>query len=148
MGEGEISQFLTALAVNGHVSASTQNQALCALLFLYRHGLDLNLGWLDDVVRAKWAATASGRADPARGQSTAGGSGGGQLAPGQPAARGWFTFAGVRVKEDDCSTHQLVVREGKGNKDRVTLSATRSPRACSKTVTTYERFRNCLGIER
>jgi hypothetical protein len=42
MGEGEISQFLTALAVDGQVSASTQNQALCALLFLYRHVLDLN----------------------------------------------------------------------------------------------------------
>jgi len=33
-------------------SASTQNQALCALLFLYRHVLDQNLGWLDDVVRS------------------------------------------------------------------------------------------------
>src|SRR5712692_9365459 len=53
MGEGEISQFLTALAVDGHVSASTQNQALCALLFLYRHVLDLNPGWIDNVVRAK-----------------------------------------------------------------------------------------------
>lgn len=44
MGEKEITQFLSALAVKGHVSASTQNQALCALLFLYRHVLDQNLG--------------------------------------------------------------------------------------------------------
>ena len=53
MGEQEVSHFLSALAVKGRVSASTQNQALCALLFLYRHVLDQNLGWLDDVVRAK-----------------------------------------------------------------------------------------------
>jgi len=53
MGEQEVSHFLSALAVKSRVSASTQNQALCALLFLYRHVLDQNLGWLDDVVRAK-----------------------------------------------------------------------------------------------
>jgi len=53
MGAPEITQFLSALAVKGHVSASTQNQALCALLFLYRHVLDLDPGWLEDVVRAR-----------------------------------------------------------------------------------------------
>src|SRR5713101_3680911 len=53
MGEAESAQFLSALAVERHGSASTQNQALCALLFLYRHVLDLTLGWLDNVVRAK-----------------------------------------------------------------------------------------------
>jgi hypothetical protein len=53
MGEDEITRFLSALAVHEQVSASTQNQALCALVFLYRHVLGLNLGWLDDVVRAK-----------------------------------------------------------------------------------------------
>ena len=53
MSEAEITQFLSALAVRGQVSASTQNQALCALVFLYRHVLDQNLGWLEDVVRAK-----------------------------------------------------------------------------------------------
>ena len=53
MGEAEITRFLSALAVHGQVSASTQNQALCALVFLYRHVLGQNLGWLDGVVRAK-----------------------------------------------------------------------------------------------
>ena len=53
MGEHEISQFLSALAVDRQVSASTQNQALNAVLFLYRHVLDLNPGWIDNVVRAK-----------------------------------------------------------------------------------------------
>jgi hypothetical protein len=53
MGADEITQFLPELAVHGQVSASTQNQALCALVFLYRRVLGLNLGWLEDVVRAK-----------------------------------------------------------------------------------------------
>ena len=53
MGEEEISSFLTHLAVDRKVSASTQNQALSALLFLYKQVLAINLDWLDNVVRAK-----------------------------------------------------------------------------------------------
>jgi integrase len=53
MGPPEITQFLTALAVDRHVSASTQNQALAALLFLYQHVLGCDPGWLVDIVRAK-----------------------------------------------------------------------------------------------
>ena len=53
MGEQEISLFLSYLAVERKVSASTQNQALSALLFLYKNILNLKLDWLDDVVRAK-----------------------------------------------------------------------------------------------
>ena len=53
MGETEIDQFLTDLAVNKRVSASTQNQALSALLFLYQHVLKKPLEWIDPAVRAK-----------------------------------------------------------------------------------------------
>lgn len=53
MGKAEVEDFLTHLAVDGHVSASTQNQAFSALLFLYRKVLERELGWLEDVVRAK-----------------------------------------------------------------------------------------------
>src|SRR5438093_1496252 len=53
MGEPEVSSFLSSLAQRGRVSPSTQNQALCALLFLYREVLNQNLAWLDDIVRAK-----------------------------------------------------------------------------------------------
>ena len=53
MGAAEVSAFLTHLAVDGHVAASTQNQALSALLFLYREVLEQDFGWLEDVVRAK-----------------------------------------------------------------------------------------------
>ena len=53
MAAPEVTAFLSSLAVDGHVAASTQNQALCALLFLYRHVLGTELPWLDDLVRAK-----------------------------------------------------------------------------------------------
>jgi site-specific recombinase XerD len=53
MGAAEITRFLSALAVQRNVAASTQNQALSALLFLYRHVLEQELPWLEDVVRAR-----------------------------------------------------------------------------------------------
>jgi len=53
MGKDEVGAFLTHLAVDGKVAASTQNQALAALLFLYRVVLEKEFGWLEDVVRAK-----------------------------------------------------------------------------------------------
>jgi integrase len=53
MGAPEVTRFLSSLAVEGRVAASTQNQALNALLFLYRHVLHQDLPWLDDIVRAK-----------------------------------------------------------------------------------------------
>lgn len=53
MGKLEVESFLTHLAVNRAVSPATQNQALQALLFLYRQVLEVELPWLQDVVRAK-----------------------------------------------------------------------------------------------
>ncbi|MEW6729508.1 MAG: phage integrase N-terminal SAM-like domain-containing protein [Pseudomonadota bacterium] len=53
MGAAEVEQFLSALAVKEHVPSSTQNQALAALLFLYREVLSVDLPWLDGMTRAK-----------------------------------------------------------------------------------------------
>jgi site-specific recombinase XerD len=53
MGEADIEAFLTHLAVNRRVAASTQNQALGAILFLQRHVLEKDLGWLDAVRATK-----------------------------------------------------------------------------------------------
>ncbi|MBV5336303.1 phage integrase N-terminal SAM-like domain-containing protein, partial [bacterium] len=53
MGEAEVEAFLSSLATQRGVSASTQNQALCGLLFLYKQVLGVQLGWLDGVTRAK-----------------------------------------------------------------------------------------------
>ncbi|WP_051184638.1 phage integrase N-terminal SAM-like domain-containing protein [Desulfatiglans anilini] len=53
MGEAQVSAFLSYLAVEKRVAASTQNQALCAILFLYRNVLKKNRGWIDGIERAK-----------------------------------------------------------------------------------------------
>ncbi len=53
MGTPEIERFLTHLAVNGNVAASTQNQAMSAILFLYKDVLGIELPWLKNVKRAK-----------------------------------------------------------------------------------------------
>jgi site-specific recombinase XerD len=53
IGGQEVQQFLSYLAVEGRVAASTQNQALSAILFLYQQVLKQDIGWLDGIVRAK-----------------------------------------------------------------------------------------------
>src|SRR5213079_2511868 len=53
MGEPEIAAFLSHLAVDGQVAASTQNQALSALLFFYQQVLHVKLPWLDEGLRVK-----------------------------------------------------------------------------------------------
>ncbi len=53
MGQAEVEAFLTDLATRGQVSAGTQNQALAALLFLYRKVLGMELPWMENLVRAK-----------------------------------------------------------------------------------------------
>ena len=53
MGKPEISAFLSSLATNRRVGASTQNQALAAPLFLYQRVLGRDLAWMDQIVRAK-----------------------------------------------------------------------------------------------
>src|SRR5438128_5310358 len=55
MGEREVSAFLSHLAVHRNISASTQNQALSAILFLYKHVLQQPLEWLDGITRAKFS---------------------------------------------------------------------------------------------
>ncbi|NIK63434.1 hypothetical protein FHR48_000946 [Xanthomonas arboricola] len=53
MGQADVEAFLTRLATDGRVSAGTQNQALAALLFLYREVLRIELPWMENLVRAK-----------------------------------------------------------------------------------------------
>ena len=53
LGAAEVTRYLSALATTGRVAASTQNQALSALLFLYREVLGVDLPWLHDIVRAR-----------------------------------------------------------------------------------------------
>jgi len=124
LGEAEVSAFLSHLAVELNVAAATQNQALSALLFLYKQVLGVELPWLDAMVRAK---------RPVRLPVV--------LSPGEVAAllaqlegvhglmAGILYGCGLRlmeclrlrVKDADFAYRQILVREGKGEKDRVTM---------------------------
>lgn len=121
LGGLEVEAFLTRLATEGHVAASTQNQALSALLFLYRDVLKLELQWMESVVRAKRPArvpTVLSRDEVTR-----------LLALLQ--GRVWLVVAllygtgmrlleclRLRVKDVDFERGEIVVRSGKGAKDR------------------------------
>jgi integron integrase len=124
MGEAEITRFLSALAVQGQVSASTQNQALCALVFLYRYVLGQNLGWLDEVVRAKRPQrlpVVLTRPEVKALLSTLDGVHWSMASLLYGAGLRLLECLRLRVKDIDFASHQILVREGKGNKDRRTM---------------------------
>jgi len=124
MGESEVNEFLTHLAVGEKVSASTQNQALAALLFLYRHVLGIDMGDLGTVVRARKShhvpivmTRAETRAVLA------------QMSGETKLMASLLYGSGLRLSECLCLRVQdldleggeIVVFNGKGNKDRVTV---------------------------
>jgi integrase len=124
MGEDEITRFLSALAVHEQVSASTQNQALCALLILYRHVLDPDVGWLQDVIRAKRPQRLPVVLTRPEVKALLGALEGvhwimASLLDG--AGLRLLECLRLRVKDTDFSSHQILVHEGKGNKDRRTM---------------------------
>lgn len=124
MGVAEVGAFLSHLAVERKVSASTQNQAKAAILYLYKQVLEIELPWLDEVVQAK---------RPQRLPVV--------LTPGEVREL-LFYMEGttgliaqvlygtgmrlmeclrLRVKDLEFARREIIVREGKGNKDRVTV---------------------------
>jgi len=124
MGKREVESFLTHLAVNRSVSPSTQNQALQALLFLYRQVLEIELPWLDDVVRAKpkrHIPVVLSRQEVHLLLS--------QIETGLHLPASLMYGAGLRVTEClrlrvgdlDFSRHTIRVHSGKGKKDRITV---------------------------
>lgn len=124
LGRAEVAAFLNHLATERNVSASTQNQALCALLFLYRAVLEVDLEWVDDWVRAK---------RPSRLPVI--------LTTGEVRAIlreldgvSWLVASllcgsgmrlgeclNLRTKDLEFVRGEIHVRAGKGNKDRITL---------------------------
>lgn len=124
MGEPEVAAFLTHLAVEGDVSASTQNQALSALLFLYGKVLGRELGRLDEIAparRPQRLPVVLTREETRRllrqmeGES--------RLVAGLLYGCGLRLLEALRlrVKDVDFGYHQIVVRDGKWQKDRVTV---------------------------
>ncbi|MFQ5668615.1 MAG: integron integrase, partial [Candidatus Binatia bacterium] len=124
MGKPEIERFLTALAVERHVAASTQNQALAALLFLYQSVLGCDPGWLDEIVRAKRPERLPVVLTHQEVQALL------ATLDGVPWLMAMLLYGSglrrmeclrLRVKDIDFTRHEIVVREGKGKKDRVTM---------------------------
>jgi site-specific recombinase XerD len=124
MGAREVEAFLTHLAVHGHVAASTQNQAWAALLFLYREVLKREFGWLKDVVRANKPKRLPEVFSPEEAK----------LMINELRSVRWMMamllYGGglrvmeclrLRVKGLSFDRLQLIVRDRKGEKDRVAL---------------------------
>jgi integron integrase len=124
MGEEEINAFLSHLATEAQVSASTQNQALSALLFLYRTVLGGDVGNLEGVVRARQRKRLPVVLTVAEVKAVLS-----QLEGVEQLVAQLLYGSGLRlmealrlrVKDVDCQTRQLTVRSGKGDKDRVTV---------------------------
>jgi integron integrase len=127
MGEKEIAQFLSSLASELHVSASTQNQALNAILFLYRDVLRKDIGYVDGVIRAKKPRRLPVVLTKEEVKGVLG------RLNGAPWLMSMLLYGAglrlmeccrLRIKDIDFSQNQILVRAGKGDKDRHTMLPT------------------------
>jgi integron integrase len=124
LGTEEIRAYLSHLAVRRQVSASTQNQAFAALLFLYRQVLGTDLGPLGDVVRAKRPRRLPVVLTPEEVEQMLGHLDGVTLLICRllyGSGMRVLECLGMRVKDLDFQRNEITVRDGKGRKDRVTL---------------------------
>lgn len=124
MGGMEVETFLTNLATKNRVSPSTQAQALAALLFLYRRVLEVELPWLENILRAK--RTQRLPVVLTKGEVVrvlAGMSGMARLLASLLYGTGMRLMEAVRlrVKDVDFERGEITIRDGKGAKDRVTM---------------------------
>lgn len=122
LGADAVEAFLSQLATQGQVAAATQNQALSALLFLYRVVLEVDLPWMEDVVRAKRPRrlpVVLSQQEVARLLAA--------LPDGLPELIGRLLYGTgmrlmealrLRIKDLDMERVEICVRSGKGNKDR------------------------------
>ena len=124
MGGPEVEDYLTTLAVKNQVSASTQNQALAAILFLYRDVLEVDLPWLTNVIRAKRPQ----RLPVVLSRDEV------QQVLARLSGTEWLIVAmlygsgmrlgeclQLRVKDLDLPRRELLIRNAKGQKDRITV---------------------------
>ena len=127
MGAPELTSYLSSLAVDGNVAASTQNQALSALLFLYREVLDQEVPWLDAVVRARRPVRLPIVLTREEVRSLL------RQLHGTTRLMAILMYgsglrllegARLRVQDIDFGRRQIVVRGGKGDKDRATTLPT------------------------
>lgn len=127
MGAAEVEAFLTHLATAENVAASTQNQAMHAVLYLYKNVLGIDLPWLDNVVRAKESkrlpAVLTQRETAALLRHVHGTSG---TIVKLLYGTGMRLLEGLRlrIKDLDLERREILIRAGKGDKDRVTVLPT------------------------
>ena len=124
MGAAEVTAFLSWLATERNVAAATQNQALSALLFLYKEVLGQALPWLDELVRAQRPVrlpTVLTEPEVRRLLGAMDGSTGLMAALLYGAGLRQIECLTLRVKDVDFSYRQIVVRDGKGGRDRATM---------------------------
>jgi integron integrase len=135
MGEKEIAQYLSSLASESHVSTSTQNQALNAILFLYREALGKNIGYVDGVIRAKKPGRLPVVLTKEEVKNILTRLNGTQWLMSMllyGAGLRLMECCRLRVKDIDFSQNQILVRAGKGDKDRHTMlpGAIKQPLLC------------------
>jgi integron integrase len=124
MGEPEINAYLTHLAVKEKVSASTQNQALSALLFLYRHVLDREIGDLGEVIRARkprHIPAVMTREEAKAVLSHLKGDKWLMASLMYGAGMRLMECLRLRVQDVDFARNEILIRDGKGAKDRITM---------------------------
>jgi integron integrase len=124
MGAAEVEAFLTHLAVEGKVSASTQNQAKSALLFLYREVLQQELDWLKNVTQAKLPQRLPVVLTAAEVQAVLARLKGSHRLIGAllyGAGLRLMESLRLRVQDVEFARREILVRDGKGAKDRVTM---------------------------
>jgi integron integrase len=127
LGETEVKAFLEHLAVDRRVSASTQNQALAALLFLYVDVLGQRLAWMSDVVRAKRPERVPVVLSPAEVAALIANLHGVTRLMAcvlYGAGLRLMECCSLRVKDVDFPRTQLLIRSGKGGKDRIAILPT------------------------
>ena len=132
LGEREITEFLTDLAAHRHVAASTQNQALSALLFLYQQFFERQLGRLDGALRASRPARVPVVLTREEVRALLA-----HVAPTYRLIADLIYGSGLRllealrlrVKDVDFGYGRIIVRDGKGLKDRVTMLPQRLQRS-------------------
>ncbi len=124
LGEADVERFLTSLANESQVAASTQNQALSAIVFLYREVLDRELAWLDDIVRAKRPTTVPTVLTPKEVGRVF------EHLDGTPKIVALLLYGSglrlmealrLRLKDVDLERGELRVWRGKGGRSRVTV---------------------------
>jgi integron integrase len=124
LGGPEVEAFLTLLATKGKVAASTQNQALSSLLFLYREVLSVELPWMENVIRAKRPVRVPTVLDQSEVHSLL------ARLEGREWLMGSLLYGSglrllecvrLRIKDVDFKRGEITVRDGKGAKDRRTM---------------------------